>query len=78
MTFVEALNDEACSAGLEDGQTWFLDSNGDEPETVGEFRLLRNNSGVSVERGSDGWDVSAVDPDGKTHWASFTSDCSWE
>ena len=78
MTFAEALNEEACSCGLEDGSTWFADSNGNEPETVGDYRLVRNNNGVRVEDDKDGWAVQGEHTQtGETAWAVFTDDYTW-
>ncbi|MDB4490232.1 hypothetical protein N9045_01810 [bacterium] len=77
MTFAETLNEEACSCGLEEGCTFFTDSNGDVPKKVGEYTLLNNNNGVRVESENGGFAVSAEGPDQKTHWALFGSDYTW-
>ncbi|RKZ86257.1 MAG: hypothetical protein DRQ39_05960 [Gammaproteobacteria bacterium] len=77
MTFAEMLNEKVCSCGLEEGRTFFTDSNGNVPATVGEYRLLKNNNGVRVEHSDDGFCVEAEGPDGKTHWAVFDSDFTW-
>ena len=77
MTLAETLNKEACSCGLEEGRTWFTDSNGNTPKTVGEYRMMRGKNGVRVERENDGWAVEALGPDGKTHWALYDCDYYW-
>ena len=77
MTFAEALNDDACSCGLEEGCTWFSDSNGNEISVVGEYRLLQNSRGVKVESDGDGFLVQA-EKDGGVFTARFTSDLTWK
>jgi len=79
-TLAETLNDlnNPCSCGLEEGRTFFTDSNGDTPKTVGDYTLLNNNNGVRVEHEPGrGFSVAAVGPDDKTHWAVY-EDYSWE
>ena len=82
MTFAETLNDEACSCGLEEGQTWFADGNGNEPQQVGEFKILQNNNGTDVrdhDKGflvqaeKDGEIVSAVFDRNDLHWTAGRS-----
>ena len=77
MTFADALNKHACSCGLEEGVTWFSDSNGNTPETVEGFRLAKNNHGVRVEHEDGGFAVEAFDENGEAHWALFDSDYTW-
>jgi hypothetical protein len=73
MTFAETLNDEACSCGLEEGQTWFNDGNGNEPDKVGEYQLLKNNHGIRVEAEDGGFLVFGLDESGNEHVAGFNT-----
>ena len=70
MTFAEALNDKACSCGIEEGSTWFVDGNGDAPEQIGEFKILQNNNGTDVREHDRGYWLQA-EKDGEIVEAVF-------
>lgn len=79
MTLAETLNQEACSCGLNNGRTWFRDSNGDEPTEIGEYTLFEREGSeeIDVTQVINGLCVAAVDIDGNTHEAVFGDDLLW-
>jgi len=71
-TLAAALNRLSCSAGLEDGLTWFTDGNGDETPSIGDYRLTMNQHGIRVESEGDGFCVAGV-KNGKQTWSRYTN-----